>query len=503
MYQALLTRRYLLSKVMPLLASLAVALCTAMVLVVWSVMGGFLTMLLAQGRSMIGDVSITWPVQGIPRYERLVEMLEADPAVEAATPVIETLGLLALPSTDTKTVTVIGVEPEGYNRVTGFFDRLWWRPMDRPLPRDTRRDDPRLTDDRMAQWFLDGERLAETDPATGLERPAAALGIQVTAYNNQRHAEGYYTTRYYDMPEKEVTLSVLPLSPRGVAIDTAARRMPVANEFRTGLYQVDAEWVIVPLGELQRMLRLDRAERVVRTGGAGQVERDPETGRERFTPPTTVEEVPARATTVLVKASAGVSAEALRGRCAAVYARFAEEVGPAAPPAERIPIFTWETKPGLETFIAAVKKETALVLVLFAFISLTAVFLIFAIFWAMISEKTKDIGVLRAIGASRAGVAWLFLRYGLAIGVVGASAGLAIAYAVVININPIHEWLGQRLGVFVWDPKVYYFDTIPNTVDPARAAIVFLVGVASSVVGAMIPAVRASWMDPVRALRFE
>ena len=58
MYQALLTRRYLFSKVMPLLSAAAVMLCTAMVIIVWSVMGGFLSMLLSSGKAMIGDVSL-------------------------------------------------------------------------------------------------------------------------------------------------------------------------------------------------------------------------------------------------------------------------------------------------------------------------------------------------------------------------------------------------------------------------------------------------------------
>ncbi len=501
MYQALLTRRYLFSKIMPLLSAAAVMLCTAMVLVVWSVMGGFLTMLLAQGKSMIGDVSITWPVQGIPRYERLIEMIEADPMAEAATPMIETLGLLGLPSTDTKPVTVLGVDPEGYHRVTGYFDRLWWRPMSAPLPRDENRDDPRLDDPRMADWLRDGERLTEKEPTTGMDRPAIVMGIQVTGYNNVREREGFYTTKYYDMPEKSVTLSVLPLSQRGVAIDMSAVRFPVANEFRTGLYQADAEWVIVPLKQLQGMLRLDRAERI--RPGPMRVVRDEKTGEERFEEPTIIEVEPARATTILIKASPGVTADALRERAVEIYEAFAKEVGASAPPASRIPIFTWERKPGLEMFIGAVKKETSLVLVLFSFISLTAVFLIFSIFWSMISEKTKDIGVLRAIGAGRPGVAWLFLRYGLAIGITGSLFGLGLAYLVVMNINPIHEWLGTALGIQVWDPKVYYFDTIPNHVDPVRAAIVGGFGVLSSAVGALVPAIRAAFMDPVRALRFE
>ncbi|MDX2116313.1 MAG: FtsX-like permease family protein [Planctomycetota bacterium] len=502
MYQALLTRRYLFSKIMPLLASAAVMLCTAMVIVVWSVMGGFLVMLLNSGKSMIGDVSITWPVQGIPHYQDLVARLEADPAVDAATPTIETLGLLGLPSTDLKPVTVVGVEPEGYHRVTGYRDRLWWRPLEEPLARDAERADPRLESPEMAGWLEDGARLAESDGSAGL-RPAVALGIQVTEYNNERTPEGFFRTRYYDMPEREVTLSVLPLSRRGVAIEAAARRFPVANEFHSGLYQVDAEWVVVPLESLQQMLRMDSARKLDPVDDVPRIERDPETGREVLIPPEGGELSPARATTVLVKAAPGVAAAALRDRCKEIYAEF-RALHKDAPPAEQHGlIFTWEEKPGLKVFISAVKKETSLVLVLFSFISITAVFLIFAIFWSMISEKTRDIGVLRAVGASRAGVAWLFVRYGLVIGIVGSLAGAALAFVIVTNINPIHEWLGSALGLWVWDPRVYYFDVIPNKVDPVRAGIVVCSGIASSALGALIPALRAAFMDPVRALRFE
>ena len=67
-YQPLLTRRYLTSKLMPLLAVVAVALCAAMVLIVWSVMGGFLNNFLASGRQMIGDVTIANSGPGIPHY---------------------------------------------------------------------------------------------------------------------------------------------------------------------------------------------------------------------------------------------------------------------------------------------------------------------------------------------------------------------------------------------------------------------------------------------------
>ena len=153
--------------------------------------------------------------------------------------------------------------------------------------------------------------------------------------------------------------------------------------------------------------------------------------------------------------------------------------------------------------INAVKKETALLLVLFMIISLVAVFLILAIFWSMVAEKTKDIGILRAVGASSFGVAGLWVAYGLAIGLVGSTLGLGLSWMIVHNINPIHEWLGRQLGIIIWDPQIYYFVNIPNEVEFDKALIVFVGGVISSTLGAFVPAVRAALMHPVRALRFE
>ncbi|MFM9957709.1 MAG: ABC transporter permease [Phycisphaerales bacterium] len=503
MYQALLTRRYLFSKVMPLLASLAVMLCTAMVLTVWSVMGGFLSMLLSSGRTFIGDVAIAWPVVGIPYYSELVKEIEQDPLVEAATPTIEALGLLGLPTGESRTVQVFGIEPEGYQRVTGYHERVYWKRLDAPLKKDVDERDPRLT---LPEGFEnDAHRLVERDAGTGVELPGIMLGVEVARYN-RRTPEGFIVPEPgLFMPDQQVTLTVLPLSQRGVAISTEDRRLPVVNEFRTGLYEADANWAIVPIDVLQKMLKLDAGQRIPRSQRNGTIEIGPD-GRERLVPPKPMGVEPARATNILIKAKPGVAPEVLRDRVREIYRRFAEtddERFNAMPLSNRVLIFTWDRKPGLETFIAAVKKETAVVLVLFSFISLTAVFLVIAIFWAMVSEKTKDIGVLRAIGASKIGVAWLWIRYGLAIGIVGSVLGGMLAYAVVLNINAIHEWLGKTLGIVVWDPTVYYFTDIPARVEPLHAVIVLSGGILSCAVGAIIPALRAATMDPVRALRFE
>lgn len=493
---------------MPLLAALAVALCTAMVLVVWSVMGGFLDALLAQGRGMIGDVSIAYPVIGIPYYQDLIDELEKDPMVAAATPTIESLGLLGLDNGEQRAITCIGVEPKGYNAVTDFYDRLWWRPIDTPLPRDTKREDLRLNPDykeSLEQILKDGETLSKIDPDSGLRRPAMVLGIEVTRYN-ERRKEGFFDPiPGLFGPHMEYTVGTLPLSRKGVAVQLEYRQLPVANEFRSGMYEVDANWVILPLDLMQRMLKMRAAEKIDPNWTPGKLVKN-DKGEMVPEPPKVIGQEPARVTNILIRAKKGVTPAELEPRVEEIYQKFADEKGSAVPLPrnwKKYVVYQWAEKPGLSTFISAVKKETALVLVLFSFISLTAVFLVCAIFWAMVSEKTKDIGVLRALGASRAGVAWLYLRYGVAIGVVGSVVGGILAYVIVTNINPIHEWMGSALGIYIWDPSVYYFTEIPNKVDPAQAAMVLIGGVVFSVFGAMLPAIRAAWMDPVKALRFE
>ena len=136
MYQALLTRRYLTSQIMPLLASLAVMLCTAMVLIVWSVMGGFLASFVNQGRTLVGDVIIAWPNTGFAYYEDLASRLEKDPEVQAVAPMIEAFGMVGLPDGRQETVRLLGIDGPRYAQVTSYGDSIFWRALDKPLPKD-------------------------------------------------------------------------------------------------------------------------------------------------------------------------------------------------------------------------------------------------------------------------------------------------------------------------------------------------------------------------------
>ena len=506
---------------MPLLASLAVVLCTAMVLITWSVMGGFLARLLDSGRTLIGDVLIAWPNTGFAHYDNLIERLEKDPLVKAASPMIESYGLVGLPDGRSENVSIKGIDGPSYGRVTDYEKAMWWKHIKEPLRKDVKKEDLRLNPlklwDKLEQ---DGLLLKEQNPATGELGPAVVLGIEVSGFNSRsptgaffpmmrdkRTATGTVETLELFLPrDATVTLSVPPRDSKGLLVDMVSRRFPVANEFYSGIFDVDHKTVLVELGALQKMLRMDAAERVEAGTEPFEIVVDPQSGEEKIVKSAGKRvEDPARVTTVLVRGKSDgrvrADTEALARRCREIYAEFASAHEGKVPAAFDIRILTWEDQN--RTLISAVEKETALVLFVFCFVSMTAVFLVLAIFWSMISEKTKDIGTLRAIGASRAGIAWLWLRYGAAIGIVGALLGGALAYVIVTNINPIHEWMGETLHLYIWDPRVYYFTEIPSKVEPMKALYVLGAGGGSSIVGALIPALRAASMDPVKALRFE
>ena len=218
-------------------------------------------------------------------------------------------------------------------------------------------------------------------------------------------------------------------------------------------------------------------------------------------------------------------------------------------------IKTWEQQQA--QFLDPIEKERELMRTLFSFVYLVCAGLVLSIFWAIVHEKTRDIGILRSIGASRLGISWIFLRYGLVIGTAGALVGLGLAYLVIRNINAIHAALGepptwlatillvaggltiaitayrgrrgalmpitlgslvtilliglgtlvlflkQKGGIVVWDPSVYYFTTIPNDLDSNTAVITMIGAVIFSLIGAFLPAAKAADTDPVRALRYE
>ena len=160
-------------------------------------------------------------------------------------------------------------------------------------------------------------------------------------------------------------------------------------------------------------------------------------------------------TTIQLKLKPGADLNAVRDK---LQARF---------PAEEFPfrIQTWRDMQG--PLLAAVQMETTLLNILLFMIIAVAGFGILATFFMIVVEKTKDIGILKALGAPSRGVMSIFLSYGFSLGLVGSGVGMIGGLLFVTYINQIAKGVEWVTGQEVFDPTVYYFSQDP---DDHRAA---------------------------------
>lgn len=497
MYKLHLILKYLRKRRIAWVSLIAVTLCTAMVLVVISVMGGWLRMFRASFHGLVGDVVVQGDsLTGFPFYEEMVAQIEQLPEVKAAVPALETFGLLNINNALPRGVQVVGYPIEKIGQVNSFPQSLY-RQYGQYI--DQAENDPRL--DRAARAALrtqaeqtaahasfnlplPPEQYRELFPRARSDVarwPGMIVGAGVIGLRKDRDGK-------IDRPDilyrswgrlTVVGISADQASP-DLATDKGERNYWIVDDSRTKIWQSDSVNIYVPFDVLQRDLRMDAHEATRADTGAKEV-------------------IPARTHVIHVGVKPGYDLQSVKGKIQQIVdGVIAQHQIPLSYP---ISVETWEETQ--RTFIAAIEKEVVLVTCLFGFISIVAVFLIFCIFYMIVVEKTKDIGIIKSVGATSGGVAGIFLGYGLAIGIVGSMLGLLVSWLIVRNINLIHTKMGELMGIQIWNPEVYAFDIIPDTMDPRTVTIIVIVAIIASVIGSLVPAIRAARMNPVEALRWE
>lgn len=552
MYKSLLILKYLRRKLAPLFAAVAVMLCTAMVIIVMSVMGGFLEQFRIAAQKLTGDVVVQGPTQGFAGYEEMMAGIDALPEVAVVTPMIKAVGLIKI-GDESQPVLFQGVDFAAFDQIVNYRNTLLWQPED--LIERMRLPDNQLGDDIRQKMLRDhpidpGPEDGEDTSGGGL--PEILIGVEVNPYQRRDDAGNY--SQDYTWGGAKSVLTVLPLSERGaITREAENREVLVVNEFKSGLYDVDTRAVFVPFETLQRMLKMEPRQVI------DAATFDPETGEGE-----TIEK-PGRATHLMVKAAPGFTVEQARDAVQAVVIDLYQDKDTLFLPWVK----TWKEEHG--QIIGAVEKEKNLVSFLFGVISLVAIFMVATTFYTLIQDKTRDIGILRAIGATRLGILTLFIGYGLAIGVLGAVSGAGLGVLVVRSLNSVQHFLGHYLGVatliaaaaligallglalaivigfrqrrmlvwlkrlpgagallllvpavatlflidgwadwlngtiqfVMWDPQTYMFDRIPDRLDPVEIVLVVAGMVVSCVIGSLIPALVASSLNPVETLRYE
>jgi lipoprotein-releasing system permease protein len=151
----------------------------------------------------------------------------------------------------------------------------------------------------------------------------------------------------------------------------------------------------------------------------------------------------------------------------------------------------------------AIAMERHVMFFLLMFIILVAAFGIMNTLITMTVQKTREIGVLKALGARTGQVISIFLIQGMVIGIFGVVSGLALGMILIRWRNEVSQWLASVLGVEIFPKSVYEFSSIPAEVVPSDVAMICISAFVICSLAALIPAWIASRLDPVKALRCE
>lgn len=154
-------------------------------------------------------------------------------------------------------------------------------------------------------------------------------------------------------------------------------------------------------------------------------------------------------------------------------------------------------------FLGAVENERAMMAILLFFFVAVACFNVFATVTVMVTDKTRDIGVLNAMGATSLGIRDVFVLCGVLLTLLSATLGCGTGVLVARHLNGLDDALFATTGLRIFPDHMYAFSTIPVMIDYRFVATVFVVTMLVSLLCAWWPARRAARLDPVVALRHE
>jgi len=484
---------------------------------------GILADLVLEAQSMDGEADPEWQMQKIREV--------AGDYIAAMSPTVEVYGMMSFSYAGhyiTRPVTLIGIEPASKSKVGTLVDHLEtyqpekddegkivsaaprskseppnWdllpaflesrriRAMQPVFDASDEEDDEPLTvakalrNDKAAPEneevdLEDGADLTSiigndkkpTDVDRAAPLPARVyIGAQLVSFQYSDHETGKTRTMSMIQPGDDVAISTITV---GRPPNPAHFNATVVDIFKSGMSEYDSSLVFCNLEELQRVRGM-----II----PGTQTMDPKTGK--VDPKSGVKSV----TTIQIKLKDYANAEQVVERLRAVF------------PPNKFRVNTWEQKQG--PLLAAVEVESAILNVLLFLIIAVAGFGILAIFFMIVVEKTRDIGILKSLGASSSGVMSIFVSYGVSLGLVGSGVGVIVGLTFVWNINQIEKWLTWLTGRKVFDETIYYFPSIPTKIHPMMVFWVAVGAVAIAVLASILPARRAAALHPVRALRHE
>ncbi|MGC8639648.1 MAG: ABC transporter permease [Isosphaeraceae bacterium] len=473
MYKYLLCWRYLRTRYIALASVISVMLGVATMIVVNSVMAGFADKMRDRLHGVLADLVIeSASMDGFVNYEEVMARVQqaGGDDVLAMAPTLECPGILKYrvgSESMTKLVQIIGVHAADRAK-TGDFAEFLFDEQDQRIPPSFE------VSDKLRASSPAGERLKELEGEPD-DQFTSAVREQLKIQARQQVPDqgaiiGYALATWHPGKDKKDVYLAHVGSKVSLAFPKAGRtaeagfdEFTLVGYFKSGMSEYDSTHVYVPLEQMQKTRLL-----TVGPAGKGAVNQ------------------------IQIKVRPGVNLDELADKLQMSLERLQPMF---------FKVWTWEQKQG--PLLGAVAIEQSILNILLFMIIAVAGFGILATFSMIVVEKTRDIGIMKALGASNGGIRSIFLGYGLLLGALGSGVGLAGGLLFVKYINEIEKFLSKIIHHKVFDDTIYYFDKIPTLVVPHTVVGIVAGALLIAVLASIWPAQRAARLHPVKALRFE
>jgi len=451
-WSVFLCLRYLSRKRIVLLSMTAVMLCCALLITVASLFTGFIRSVEDSVGDYLGDVILSAPgTFKIEEYADFQQQLVGLSVVKAAPPVLSGNGLLLTGPGQIRAAQILGIDLKNQLRVSPLKDAL------------------------IRQKNLPDEQVAFGEFADKAEI-GGFVGIGLIDDPDEM-------TDSYDMPTVESFIGRKAAVTTGTLVeqvpaesDPAAEtagprftrkvlRFTIADVVQTGVYEFDQAFVYVPIEALSSLLYPDRKP----CCESFQIALEP-----------------------------GADEEKAMAMIRGLWLVYAQDRYPWA---QQVEIQSSRQMQAL--LIAEYHKQLNMLMLIFGIVSFGVVLLVFCIFYLIVMTRQKDIAIVKSCGASSLSVAGMYLLFGLVNGVLGSLLGAGLGWLITRNIEIIEKGITAMTGLKIWKASTYLFTKIPNEVNWQWAFWICIAALAAAAVGALIPAVAAARIRPVRLLRYE